>query len=435
MISVVCVYNNKTILNDILLKSLKPQTAEFELILLDNREGRFTSAASALNYGGEKATGDYIMFIHQDMWLDTPTWIEDAEKWMRTLPDAGVAGVLGIAILPGQANLAMKFSIHIFEGMFKNKKPVEHPEPVESLDECLLIVPRNVFEKLKFDEVVFDGWDCYAPDYCLAIKPLGLKSYVIPGASSHCCLRRNYMLWEFRDLLKYHRRLYQKYKKDYKIIHTLMGPISWKTLHLRAIQRLIAPFFERLFPRVSRMLSKELAGCKTVLDLGCGYISPLSCCDFESTVGVDLSYPALAESKRHRALNHHALGDLRQMDFKPKSFDAVIALNVLEHLPKDEGKILLKKMESWAKEKNFFLVQKDSTTYQRLSSKWQSKDFSDQGYRTVTGNFIFVKGASGEKRLISAGLPPFYAMACFLDLFSRISKKTNSIVAIKQIKK
>jgi hypothetical protein len=309
MISVVCVYNNETVLNDILLKSLKNQTAKYELILLDNREGRFKSASSALNFGGSQATGDYIMFIHQDMWLEIPSWIEDAEVYLRALPDVGIAGVLGIIKIPGSANIDIKFSISIFEELFKNHKPVDHPEPVESLDECLLIIPRSVFKKLKFDEVVFDGWDGYAPDYCLAIKPLKLKSYVIPGANSHYCLRRVYLLWEFRDLLKYHRRLYKKYKKDHKIIHTLMGEISRKSLNLRAIQRLIAPFYERIFPRVSTILKKELADCNSVLDLGCGYISPLSCCDFKSTVGVDSSYSAITESKRHRALDQRRRPD------------------------------------------------------------------------------------------------------------------------------
>ena len=41
VISVVCVYNNKTILEDCLLKSLRVQTTEYELILVDNTEGRF----------------------------------------------------------------------------------------------------------------------------------------------------------------------------------------------------------------------------------------------------------------------------------------------------------------------------------------------------------------------------------------------------------
>ena len=38
MMSIVCVYNNKTILEEYLLKSLKKQTSKYELILVDNRK-------------------------------------------------------------------------------------------------------------------------------------------------------------------------------------------------------------------------------------------------------------------------------------------------------------------------------------------------------------------------------------------------------------
>ena len=67
MISIVCVYNNKEILNKYLIKSLESQTEDYELILLDNTQNKFNSAAKALNNGGRKAKGDYIMFVHQDV--------------------------------------------------------------------------------------------------------------------------------------------------------------------------------------------------------------------------------------------------------------------------------------------------------------------------------------------------------------------------------
>ena len=87
MISVVCVYNNNTTLRSTLLKSLAKQTAEFELITLDNTANRFKSAAEALNYGGSKAKGAYIMFVHQDMWLISITWLEEVETQLRAIPD------------------------------------------------------------------------------------------------------------------------------------------------------------------------------------------------------------------------------------------------------------------------------------------------------------------------------------------------------------
>lgn len=95
MISVVCIYNNQEILDNCLIKSLKKQNYHYELIPVDNTQNKFKSAAKALNYGGNQARGEYIMFIHQDMELNSPTWLSDVEEMLRSLEDVGVIGVAG----------------------------------------------------------------------------------------------------------------------------------------------------------------------------------------------------------------------------------------------------------------------------------------------------------------------------------------------------
>ena len=69
MISIVCVFNDKKVLNEYLLESLKNQTAHYELILIDNTKNKFKSASEALNYGAKNANGNYLMFVHQDVYL------------------------------------------------------------------------------------------------------------------------------------------------------------------------------------------------------------------------------------------------------------------------------------------------------------------------------------------------------------------------------
>ena len=97
MISIVCVYNNEEIFNNYLLKSLKSQTAKHEEILIDNTQGRFKSAAEALNWGGRKAKGKYIMFVHQDVDLSSNTWLENAENILDPIINLGIAGVAGMS--------------------------------------------------------------------------------------------------------------------------------------------------------------------------------------------------------------------------------------------------------------------------------------------------------------------------------------------------
>ena len=352
MISVVCVYNNERTMKNVLLKSLANQTSEFELIALDNTENRYNSAAEALNYGGVKAKGDYIMFIHQDMWLNSDSWLEDIEKMLESIPDLGVAGVAGMSEKGMNWGERVRYSIDFFnDAWWVGVGPVEKQEEVQTLDECLLIVPKAVFTKLQFDEKVFDGWHCYGADYCLCLTQLGLKAYVIPATCSHSCLRASYQTWEFKDILIYHKRLYKKHRDNFKNIYTTPGEVSWLKLKGREFVPFLAPIYLKLCPAFYTILKRELSGCDSVLDLGCGYHSPILRSNIPFSVGVELFEPYLQESKRKGIHSQYIKADIRKLEFQPKSFDAVIATEVLEHMGKQEGMELISKMEKWARKK------------------------------------------------------------------------------------
>jgi len=181
MISIVCVYNNELLLSEYLLQSLKHQTALFELITLDNTKNTFKSAAEALNYGGRKARGKYIMFVHQDIRLALNTWIEDAERTVDSLPNLGAAGIAG----------KRKGERLVMTSVTHGSPPspagtiVKEPVRVETIDECLIVIPRGVFDVLKFDEITCDSWHLYAVDYCLSSKLLGFETYVLPLPAYH----------------------------------------------------------------------------------------------------------------------------------------------------------------------------------------------------------------------------------------------------------
>jgi GT2 family glycosyltransferase len=400
MISVVCVYNNEDTLKVALSRSLENQTGKYELILLDNRDGRYKSAAQALNDGGRRANGDFIMFVHQDMWLATSTWLEDAENHLRTLPVLGVAGVAGMSDTGRNWNERARFSINILGDTGEAERGRVHsPVEVQTLDECLLIVPRSVFEKLEFDETVFDGWDCYGADYCLSAKQMGLKVYVLPLPSSHCTSRASYPIWHFDGLFKYQRRLYRKHKRKYKRMYTWMGTISWSGLRSRCLMGVLGPLYFWLLPNTATILKRELSGCQTVLDLGCGSHSPLQACNTPFSVGVELFEPSLMESRRVGIHSQYIRGDVALINFKPRSFDAVIAVEVLEHLTAEEGTRFLRQMEEWAARKivvttpNGYFSQDpyDRNPLQQHRSGWDVDALRSLGFQ--------VRGSAGLKVL------------------------------------
>ena len=97
MISIICVYDNETILKDYLIKHLETQNGNYELILVDNTSKKFHSAAKALNYGANNAKNEYLMFVHQDFDLTDDEWLKKAEKIIINIKDMGIAGIAGIS--------------------------------------------------------------------------------------------------------------------------------------------------------------------------------------------------------------------------------------------------------------------------------------------------------------------------------------------------
>jgi hypothetical protein len=394
MISIVVVYNNEQALQRILLPSLQKQTAKFEFLPIDNTIGLFKSAAEALNYGAKQANGKYIMFVHQDVELDSDLWLQKVENILKLIPDLGIAGVAGMSETGETAKKRGRGYINRCGQIWEFANPVEKPEKVQTLDECLLIVPRSVFNKLQFDNKTFDDWHCYGADYCLSVREMGLNSYVIPAFIYHRCLLTN-----VKNVFRYQKMLYIKHRKDNNRIYTTCGDISWLYLTRVSLTKPLAPLYNQIFPTWIEYFRKELDSSDTVLDLGCGYNSPIQYCDIAFSVGVELFTPYLEESQKKAIHNEYVGADIREVDFKPKSFDVVIASEVLEHLAKDEGYELIHKMELWARKKiilttpngNLYQDTYDDNPLQRHLSGWNVNELKKIGFK--------VYGMNGWRRL------------------------------------
>ncbi|MCE8424423.1 MAG: hypothetical protein J5U17_01420 [Candidatus Methanoperedens sp.] len=233
MISIVCVYNNERILTDYLLKSLHDQTVEFDLIKVDNTSGSFKSASEALNLGGKKAKGKYIMFVHQDVDLSSNTWLEKVEKILDALPNLGIAGVAGTKDEKGVMSVIEHSDPPKSAGEIYIKKPTK----VQTLDECLVIIPRSIFIELHFDEKICDDWHLYTVDYCLSCLGSGFDVYAIPVYIYHRCTsvetkkNRIQIICDIGYLpegyYKTLQKLLNKHKKNHRYIYTNFG--RWDT--------------------------------------------------------------------------------------------------------------------------------------------------------------------------------------------------------------
>ncbi len=221
MISIICAFNNKKTLDDHLLNSLKNQTKNYELTLIDNTQGKFKSAAEALNHGGNKSKGKYLMFIHQDYELNSAKWLEEVVRTLDAIENLGIAGVAGkndyYLISKIKTGVPPELPGHV---------PFEEPLKVQTLDECLIIIPKAVFQRIKFDEITCDNWHLYATDYCLSVKEAGLDAYVIPMGGYHVSPGYSFSEKEYYSTLE---KLVKKHKDNYKWIYTTTG--SWSTVY------------------------------------------------------------------------------------------------------------------------------------------------------------------------------------------------------------
>jgi len=231
--SIICVYNNRKILDKWLLSSLKKQIfTNYELILVDNTSNSFDSMTDALNYAGEKASGDYLMFVHQDVYLIGNDWLKKSITYLKTLDKLGVAGVIGLTdkkdLLKPQRRINVIYHGYPPSKVEKCGNLIKYPTEVQTLDEMLLIVPKKVFDKIRFDSKL-RGWHLYAVDYCLSVKVyLGLKVFVLPLRVWHRSKGRPLDESYFNSL----RYIIQKFGRYFDKIYTTCG--IWPTTGIKA---------------------------------------------------------------------------------------------------------------------------------------------------------------------------------------------------------
>jgi len=154
-----------------------------------------------------------------------------------------------------------------------------------------------------------------------------------------------------------------------------------------------------------------------ILDVGCGKHSPLAMIAKHykfKAVGLDIFEPYLKEAKSRGIYQNVVLGDTRRLPFKDKSFEAVMCIEVIEHVGKEDGgKILgeLERVSRWLVLLTTPIGESvqhayNGNPYQEHKYVWsfeelKAKDFEMRG--------LGLKGMSGERwhSLLPSSLRPF----------------------------
>jgi ubiquinone/menaquinone biosynthesis C-methylase UbiE len=131
---------------------------------------------------------------------------------------------------------------------------------------------------------------------------------------------------------------------------------------------------ETEWPRMRwlKKLLNQLEPNSSVLDLGCGSGDPadVEISKAHQITGVDISQVQINLARQNVPTGHFLHGDAGSVEFAPASFDAVISFYTLEHLPREEHKIVLGRIYQWLRPGGFLLLSMEAGEYDDVTDKW-----------------------------------------------------------------
>jgi len=155
-------------------------------------------------------------------------------------------------------------------------------------------------------------------------------------------------------------------------------------------------------------MKRILDGSKMILDVGCGQASPLRFVEDSYKVGLDHFRPYILKSKSAAIHNAYVLADASHLPFRSKSFDCAVAIEVIEHLGKQDGLRMIKQMEDVTQRKillttpnGFFnaLAGPDALNpEEKHISGWFVSEFRKLGFKVygLNGFKLLYKAAPGK---------------------------------------
>jgi ubiquinone/menaquinone biosynthesis C-methylase UbiE len=128
------------------------------------------------------------------------------------------------------------------------------------------------------------------------------------------------------------------------------------------------------WPRMRRLrkVLSYLPSDSSVLDLGCGSGVPA---DVEISrdhmvTGVDISQAQVSLALQNVPKGYFIHGDAGSVEFQASSFNAVVSFYTLEHIPRGEHEIILRRIYEWIKPGGLLLISMEAGDYEGFFGEW-----------------------------------------------------------------
>jgi hypothetical protein len=196
-ITFVVATNNLEILENNFLASPCLKLGQGHEVLI--QEG-FASASEAYNDAIDKCANDLMVFAHQDILLAT-NWVADLEQALRALeeidPNWGVLGCYGETLNDRGRGYILSGEQGILGKSFAQ------PEPVQTLDEIVLILRKS--SGIRFDERL-PHFHFYGTDICMEAARRDRRVYAISAFCVHNAAQTVILPKEFYQCYRYVKR-------------------------------------------------------------------------------------------------------------------------------------------------------------------------------------------------------------------------------------
>ena len=191
-------------------------------------------------------------------------------------------------------------------------------------------------------------------------------------------------------------------------------------------------------------LRKALLGCHSVLDIGCGAAPTMRQLGVPRPCGLEGYRPSYEEAKRRGTQDEITFGDVRDVSrlFNRAQYDGCTALDLIEHLSKDDGMNLISDLERIATKRvvfftpNGFLPQKHakSDDLEEHLSGWEPDEMRKLGYEVI--GLLGPKSMRGEYHGLKGRPKAFWAVASLLGhlIWTRSHpEKAAAILCVKSL--
>ena len=171
---------------------------EYEIVHIDNSSKRF-SIFEAYNLGVERAKGEFLCFMHEDVVFHSHNWGKTVEKHLSD-DSVGALGIAGSQVVPPQYDWRFYGNgtdiINLLQGTytleesptyyvcyFPHKRKIhrsgKHLLQVAIIDGVWMCFRKELFSQIRFDDKSFHSFHLYDSDISMQVNKLGKNLYVV----------------------------------------------------------------------------------------------------------------------------------------------------------------------------------------------------------------------------------------------------------------